>query len=192
MPVFRAVITIDHPSLGGTGTNTFHARTTDESGPFVSAQLDGFGDTLKTFYTTLNTVQPANISTAFNGEWIRIDDESGSVVAVDTWTVAKSGTSQTLPPANCIVVSWKTAARTRSGMGRTFIGPIVDDAMDSMGTPSPTALSTVRGAAAALIGSQDEPADGALGVWSPTGSVLRDFTAATVSDQFAVLRSRRD
>jgi hypothetical protein len=60
------------------------------------------------------------------------------------------------------------------------------------GTPYETTRALIAAAGMDLISSFDESFDGALGVWSPTDEVLRDFTGCQVRNKFAVLRSRRD
>lgn len=93
-------------------------------------------------------------------------------------------------------------------MGRTFIGPLVEDLTStSDGTPTGTMLNTINAAANTLIQASNNATGWAIGVWGlvdrgqydSNGNLLpglphvhRDITSHKVNDKFAVLRSRRD
>ena len=91
-----------------------------------------------------------------------------------------------------VVVSWRTTSASRSGRGRTFIGPLCAEAAQQDGTPTPACVNTIRDAASDLREASEGPLGWSLGVLSVKQGVLRDFTGEKVADRFAYLSSRRD
>jgi hypothetical protein len=193
MAVYRGTVQVVHPSLGGVGTNTWHCRTVGEFLALPeSAALQSHTDSLETLYNGFNDVLAGGTVCSFDGSWIRIDDDSSDIHDVDGWT-STSGTSVApLPPANCLCISWRTPTASKRGRGRTFVGPIGTNVLQADGTPTEALRTTLVGHATAFINTFEGAEDGAFGVWSQVDSVLRDFVAASVSNKFAVLRSRRD
>jgi len=119
-------------------------------------------------------------------------------------SLSGSGTGSA-PQALALVVTWRTTIAARRGRGRTFVGPLPTNAIQSDGTPSVSLLSTVGTAAAALSASSTALGAGAIGVWGYSAAkapgtvrdpadakVFRDFTGYGIRDLFGVLRSRRD
>jgi hypothetical protein len=192
MTVFRMVVTIDSPVLGGTGVNIWHLRNTG-SAPDPDSELNGLSELVHTFYSAIANYFKGDTTIAFDGTMVEVGSaEPEGHFDLDTWSVVGGTTTDDLPPANCIVVGWRTSVATRSGRGRTFLGPLSRDTLQDNGTPQEDVRSGILAAANALISSSEDSANGALGVWSVKQSVLRDFTGAAVTNQFAVLRSRRD
>lgn len=191
MALYRGVVTIEHPSLGGTGTNTWHFRTVAVD-QLENADADGLSDILEQFYTDLDPIYPGGTVLHFDGELSGVGSNEGTYVQATDWTVTIGGGIPPLPPATSLVVSWRGQSGDRSRRGRTFLGPLGTGNLEGDGTPTSSCLTTARDAAAALVSSSDSFANGAFGVWSRQESVLRDFVGSTVANQFAVLRSRRD
>lgn len=191
MPTYRTTITLDHPALGGTGTNTWHCRTTSD---VVSddPELAGLTGMLEDFYGNMEAVLAGSTVIRFNGEWTRVGGTGTIDNSQDPWTVTVGGAVDCMPPANSVVIGWRTSAAGRTAKGRTFLGPMDSGAAQGNGTVDDTILNAIRGNAAALIDASDSFANGAFGVFSVKDGVLRDFVSAAVRDQFAVLRSRRD
>lgn len=194
MAIWRLPIRITDQSLPDPGFNIFHVRTAD--GPFPEAELNQASGWLEDFYSAMVPVFSSNTDIQFDGTVTEINSDTPRVgEGLTTWKVDGTSTSLPLPPANCVVVGWRTTLATRSGRGRTFLGPIAANASEADGTVTATALSTIRGAAAALV---DESTASevlgvvSLGIWSPTRNELRDITGTVTHDRFAVLRSRRD
>jgi len=193
MPLYRLSVKIDAPALGGDGANVWHIRTGG------GLNEDGAANTaigwLEDFYNLIAPLTPTTCSFSFEGTAVEIAVEEPTMLeGLDTWTTSGTSANDYLPPANCIVVGWRTSLATRSGRGRTFLGPFANNVSDATGTPSSGALSTIRGAADALVSASTgaDPEGVAVAVWSPTDNLARDITGASVRDQFAVLRSRRD
>lgn len=189
MVLFRGVVQYHDPSLGGTGVSIFHGRG-DGSGEDDANYLMG---TLHDFYESIKVIFPSTCTVTWDGSVVTFDTPSPALFTSGAgWTTTGTGSTHPSPPANCIVAGWQTSLHSRSGRGRTFLGPIDRDQVQDNGTPYEEIRSDIESAAGDLIDAFDGAGDGALGVWSPTDSVLRDFTGCKVANQFAVLRSRRN
>lgn len=191
MSIWRARVVIENTTLGGNGVNTWHVRP-PLTELFDATQMDTLMGYLATFYSAIKNEHRAGTSWHFDGLMVRADGESGDIEEITPWDVASTTSQGGLPPANCVVVGWRTANASRSGKGRSFFGPIGTNALDTDGTVDATTLGVFRNAADDLIDAFSGGLDGAFGVWSREDSVLRDFTANVVHDKFAILRSRRD
>lgn len=191
MPVWRGVVTIQGSPLGGTGTNTWHARTDgiDDAG---DAALQGLTDSLEDFYGSIDQIHPSGITRAFDGVWTRVDGDSGDVLDTTGWSHGVLTGGSPLPPQECLVVGWKTSSGGRKGRGRTFLGPLNTGCLEANGTPDEGRRGVVEAAAAALIDSFDGIGDGALVVWSEVDQTARDLVSGSVRNVFGSLRSRRD
>lgn len=191
MGLFRATVKCNFAIGSGSGTNTWHLRTISSGG--TTTEVAALMDLVKQFYTDtailcLNT---------YTWEWDGLVQEIGTptpslLEAATPWTVAGSDSSSSHAAAPVMAcVSWRSSAATRRGRGRTFLGPLSRNAIEADGTISPTQLTTLRTAAADLVSASLSDTNGAIGVWSEADQVLRDFVASSVTDQAAVLRSRR-
>lgn len=174
---------------GAPGVNVWHARG-DSAGPVGS-----FVDQLlwiEEYYNTISEAFHATVTINFAGDMFGVGPDEGNVYTGDPWTVAGSGGGDMLSPGLAILQKWRASTGGRSGRGRTFLGPLSEGLNQSNGTVTEDARDLIQGAAETLIESSDSFANGALGVWSPTDGVLRDFIDASVNNEFAFLRSRRD
>lgn len=126
-----------------------------------------------------------------------INEATGALEGVTGVTVVPgSGTNTTepMPPSQMGLVRWHTAGVVggRVLQGRTFVGPTTQDANDS-GVLTSAAVADLQAAADAYIASANaEPV-----IWhrpSSGGSdgTARAITTASVWNQWAVLRGRRD
>lgn len=193
MSIWRATWTIDHPSLGGTGTNTWHARVGVVGGEISEhEQLDLLNGHLGEFYTAIEDVFAGGAHLHFNGEWLEVEVEEPRLYAGDSNDLVVGGTTDALPPANCLVVGWRTSVASKSGRGRTFLGPLRTADNEANGTPSEPVRTMVESAAADFISSFDGVDSGAFGVYSKHDGVIRDFISGRVRNQFGMLTSRRD
>jgi len=192
MPTFRGTVTIDHPSLGGTGTNTWHVRTTG-SDPLDAPELGGLSSILEDLYEDLVLYLASGTVVTFDGVWTSVEAEP-QINATDgePFTFTSEASQAGLPPANAIVLGWRSSLATRSGRGRTFMGPLDSVTLGPDGTVADTQLGEIQAAADALVDASTGFANGAFVVYSPTDALARDFISVSISDQFAVLRSRRD
>lgn len=175
---------------GSPGVNVWHARAVDVIDP--GGDFAGLAVIVRTFYEALTAIMPSTMTAAFDGEVHGVGADEGTTWSVAPWSVEGTGGADFMPPANCCIVSWKTNSGGRRGRGRTFIGPLTADATEGNGTPGEPVRDLIGAAADDLIESSDSFDNGALGVYSRTDSLLRDFTGRDVPNYFAVLRSRRD
>lgn len=191
MAVYRGVVTIEHPSLGGIGTNTWHARTTYEGDTGPDTDLETLSGFLETFYGDITGLVAGGTSFRQDGEWTRV---SGTpvIMETDSWAVGAGTTTPPLPPATALVASWRTSLASKRARGRTFVGPLSVNTLQDNGSPTEAARDTLAAAGADLIAAASGTGDGAFVVWSTVDEVGRDFTSCTVANEFAVLRSRRD
>lgn len=194
MALLTMPVTITWPGAGGPGVNTWHLRNTaDDTGPFT--ELEGLSQLIKTFYTDLRPIFTEQTTITFGGTMSFTTDPGRTLNEANPWTVTgQASLSKLLPAAAQIVAGWQTELSSRSGKGRTFLGPLGSQILDNVsdGTPSQSTVNLVTDAGNALVAGSSGFADGAVGVWSPTDSLFRDFTGIRVRKVFAVLTSRRD
>lgn len=187
--VYRYVTQLSFQNGGGPGVNVWHFR-----GDGTTADIQRAVDSIGTFYTSLKNILQPGMTVTGPGEVTNgIEGTSPTIENVTGWTVT-AGTTATssLSPALQIVAGWRTTAAVRSGRGRTFVGPLGNNAAEGNGTPTTQALDLVRTGCQAILDHNDGFASAAIGIWSDSDSVIRDITAFKVRDVFAVLRSRRD
>lgn len=185
--VYRYPVAINYGVGGGPGVNVWHFRTTDPS------DAQGCVDAIEAFYTTLLThYQQGAVIVGPEDAIVDIETEDPTFQAVDGFTLNSTGTGGSAPPVLQAVCGWVTTSATRSGRGRTFVGPLEPGAMQTDGTPAATLVTDLNTAGQSIVDFNDGIGDGAIVVWSPTQGLARDIIGRRVRDQFAVLRSRRD
>ena len=188
MPTFKVPVRIVHPGSGGDAFNIWHLRTvSDDSDDFNNGM-----DALDAFYTKIKGIYP-NGTQVIVGEGV-IRDPYGSPTYTNYVPTEITGTGQTAqaPQLLAVVVSWYTQSATRSGRGRTFLGPLELQALEADGTVASAWLSEIRQAADDLVNDSQTYNAWAFGVYSHKDGVLRDFVSYNVRDRFSYLRSRRD
>lgn len=189
MALFRTQVRLAFPVGAGGGTNTWHVRTDEGMSP---EDAEDIGSALEDFYVGVNSLFPPSMSAVWDGAFTEIaTEEPGVAPSGLPFTQAGDGGTDYGATAGMACVTWRTALATRSGRGRTFLGPLAATAVEADGTLAASRLTELRAAAAALVDVSTGLNAWAFGVFSPTDGVLRDFTAATVTDQVAILRSRR-
>lgn len=191
MGVFRATVDCVFPVGSGRGTNTWHVRTLGETG--TTTEVAALMGLVQDFYESIAILEPTGYEWRWDGTVAQVGTPTPNLLeSADPWTVVgtdSSGNWASAPSMAC--VSWKSLLATRSGRGRTFIGPLSRNSIDTDATLSSSQLTTLRTAAAALVSASLLDTNGAVGVWSEKDQVLRDFASSSVTDQVAVLRSRR-
>lgn len=193
MGVYRVSVGVLFAGAGSPGANVWHVRTMADGG-IGPLDLNGALTALWDFYGDIT--QLFHPSTVLSLEdVVRIDGSEPEDADHDPKPdLAGTGSGGELPPRLALCCSWRTSTRTRSGRGRTFIGPLTGAVLDADGTPSNAYTADLRAAAQALVNAGATTGNGwAFGVWSRQESVLRDFTGVSVSDgRWAALRSRED
>ena len=203
MAVLRVPAAIDGVWAGGPGVNVWSIRTTGLFPPFD--ELDAALTALKTFYTSIAGLLRQGVKVHIGQDIVERDTAVDASRPVQE--IASTGGTSLAPPSLQMCISWKTSLRARRAMGRTFIGPLNGTVIESDGTITSTALTTLTNAVTALKADSDTANGWALGVWgleSPgvydsrgvlepgQPHVHRDVTSFKIRDQFAILRSRRD
>lgn len=185
--VHRMNVDLSWPAQGGPGVNVWHMR--DDG----AATANGLADAVRAFYVGLFAAQvvPVGYTASFDGELV--DVQTSEILSVDSWTMTKAGGSTAFAalPA-MLIMTCRTSLATRSGRGRKFFGPCTPSVFGTDGTITDAVLTDVQADADALLAASEAAIESALGVWSPTDQVFRDFTALQFRDYAAVLRSRRD
>jgi hypothetical protein len=119
-----------------------------------------------------------------------------SLATATTNTPDVGGTSfEILPIASQGLVQWQTGVflGNRQVRGRTFL-PGCTESLSTLGKPTAAWIATVGTAAATLIAA----ANADLVIWhrptpaAPSGGSMVQVASGTLSDQWAVLTSRRD
>jgi hypothetical protein len=187
MPTWRASVEIDYaPAQGGPGFNVWHFRGDDPG-----TGTGGLQSALHDFYDGISGLYPS--STTIVGPTQVVDVDSSELFVIeDPWTVVGTGPNSFAPLATAITTTWYTTIATRSGRGRTFLGPVMVDAVDGDGQPTGDVLALIRAAAEQFVSDNGDLVGAAWGVYSVKDAVIRDIVRSAVHDRFASLRSRRD
>lgn len=176
---------------GGPGVSTFHFLEGNNVQDFV--------DGVRLFFSAIATLLPDDVTVQFPAEVEDINDQTGELTAILSVTppasVTGSSTSSFAAPAGARV-RWVTGAivRGRRVIGTTFLVPITSAAYQTDGSLGSAQRTTILNAANALR----TVAGASLAVWSrPSTTGGSDGSAhgvisASVPEQVAILRSRRD
>ena len=190
MPTYRMVVRTTAPGMPGPGYSTFHWRS---SAVPIAADLAAAAIALRDAYAAMATVQGSSVVHFFDGRFVEVNGDA--LLTAPVWSqpgTSGATASDALSPALCVVITWRTTSNSRSGRGRTFLSGWREGNNDASGTPGLSELVAVTNMAAELVAFNAETGNGAFVVWSPTDGLARDIVQGTVSDQWAVLRSRRD
>jgi hypothetical protein len=195
VPTYRVPVVSTYPAGGGPGVNIWHLRTAGVPLEGETEIANAMG-ALRTFYNAIGGLVPPSTSYAFPTELVEVNDAELVPAPSVASVVGRASTDAYLPIASAMVVSWRTSSATRSGRGRTFIGPLHPSTGEANGTPTEGARETLADAADALVaagaGSTGSGGGWSFGVYSRSQGLIRDFASASVANQYAVLRSRRD
>ena len=181
-------------ATGSPGVNVFDFRVYDAGG--VDTGLNAAIDSLEDFYTAIQGNLPSSLTVSFAGEAVRQttgDDNPEATAGLHRFTVQGTSGNSYLPPANCIILTLKTAHYGRSGRGRKFLGPLVAAVAQDNGTVKEAIrLQVAQAAVDHLITPFAGIEDGAFAVYSRKDHASYDVTGVNVPNEFGVLRSRRD
>jgi hypothetical protein len=190
MALWRMTVDLSYGVGTGHGTNTWHLRSTGVEPD--DTDLQDLVDAIKDWYGAgFAHCVPTTSHARFDGVLQEINSDSPRALAVTGFDSAGAVAANYAPPANQIVTTWRSTLSARSGRGRTFIGPVALPVFQDDGTVATATLTALVNAGNALCAASQAFSNGAVVVWSPTDNVGRDIIAATVTDQIAVLRSRR-
>lgn len=192
MGLFRATVDLKFAAGSGAGTNTWHMRTLSEDG--TTLEVSELMSIVQAFYGICSDLLPSTSTAAWDGLVTEVGVPDPRLLEAATpWIVGGALSSAPYTAAAGMgCVTWRSALATRSGRGRTFLGPLAASTVEGNGTLTSTALTKLRSAAAATVSDSLADINGALVVWSETQQIGRDFVASSVTDQVAILKSRRD
>lgn len=191
MSIYRYVVSLDFAAGSQHGTNTWHFRT-DGVSVDREANLNALISIVSTFYSHVTAFVPTSYVITGPAEATEVgvaDPEAVGGLTGFTRT-GTGGTSYGGAPAMA-VVTWRSSKASRRGRGRTFLGPMGPGMVQSDGTLDPAVRTSLLSAASELCSSSLADGNGAIGVYSQLDNLLRDVVSGTVTDQVAVLRSRR-
>jgi len=188
MPIYRVPVRIEYKADGGPAFNVLHVRTVSSA----RDELLGALGAIEQFYDDVSEIYRPDTTVTIGEGMIKDPLGSPEYVNDSRRVVTGTGGGGTTPTLIALVVSWRTSSASRSGHGRTFLGPVQLSAVDAVdGTPTQAILTTVGNAADELVSASSGLNDWAVGVLSTKQGLLRDFTGFTVRDRFAFLSSRR-
>lgn len=188
MPTATMVVDLAWTSASGSpGVNVWHMRFDS-----TTTDPDNLSEIVRDFYLELQDLYPPEVNIQFLGDLSGVGDDTGDFYTATDWGLDGSGSSNFLPPSQCALASWRATTGGRSGRGRTFLGPLAEEALEANGTPTEAARTTIQTAMNNLLDASTGFSNGALGIWSRTDGVFRDFVTGSCPNYFAVLRSRRD
>jgi hypothetical protein len=150
---------------------------------------------IRTFFDAIKTQFPSPLTWQVENSGDKVNEINGEIVgswAGPAQTVVSGISAAAYSAPSGAIVRWITGAVVdgRRPTGRTFLVPLLSSAYDSSGTLSSTAVTTIQGAATALVSAL------ALKVWhrpkAGTGGQALVITSALVPDKAYVLRRRRD
>lgn len=175
----------------GGGVSTFYTDSTH-----LAAALSN----LNAFWESIKGLLPSSVTVTVPADGASYDDVTGAVSggwAAGTATIHTGTSTNPYSAPSGAAINWQTGTIVgrRRLQGRTFLVPLGNNAYQEDGTLAAGALTTLRGAASALLTASG---DFLFKVWSrPSVANSNTGTSAyiagsSVPDKAAVLRSRRD
>lgn len=191
MALWRATVNLSFPIGSQGGTNTWHMRSTGIEP--ADTDIQDLLDAIQAFYDALSNDFPSGFHAIFDGFVTQVGvEDPDSLGGFTPWNVAGDAATTAWGPSPAMAcITWRSTKASRRGRGRTFVGPVRADDFQSDGTLDTDFRSRLLEAASDLIDSSEATSNGAIGVYSTIDHQLRDYVAATVTDQVAILRSRR-
>jgi len=159
----------------------------------ASVDLDGFFAAWGTLINALKTNYSDNLIAVSEPEVRIIESTTGETVGVLTHasgTWGGTGAGDELPPTNQLLIKWQTNVYTggRRIRGRSFIPSQLEANNGPGGTPSAGYTSSVQTLVNTFLGSVGP----GFVIYSPTHRVYASVTGASIWNQWASLRTRRD
>lgn len=211
MPVYRVPVNITWSGPGSPGANIWHFSVDDVTNT-PAQNLQEAVNSLHAFYTGLTALGQFSQNlyggnTALSLGQV-VDVETKKVMDTPTWTTITGSGGAVLPPSLQVCVSWSSDLAARRGRGRTFLGPLGGQVRADDGTLQDDFLTGIRAKATSFLTDSKSANGWAVGVWAQRDAmpgkaitskqraaaphIFREFLTASVKDQFAILRSRRD
>lgn len=170
--------------------STFHFAA---SGPSLGAAQLAVDQT-EVFLTSMASVIVNDLTWESESEVVVIDTTTGfttAAFATTPFTDTGEGTGDPVPRAAMLMARWQTGvfvgSPSRRLRGRTFIPGINEVNNDAGGKPSAALQAQLQAAADAFLGGDPE-----LRIYSRAAATDHPVVSASVWDEWAILRSRRD
>mgnify|MGYP001054204639 CR=1 FL=1 len=164
---------------GGAGSppdyNVHFVSTADQLPATMTAVLTQF----KNFYDAVKAWFPNGQIFTIGAQVLDMETTPPTVLAVPPQTVTGTDFSGYCPPQCAVVVSWKTILASRSGRGRSYIGPVGRAGETTNGTPTPAFATALQTAANGLI-SGLTPVPAAKVLYNPATAAFAGVTSAVV------------
>lgn len=173
--------------LGGSPFLATHYFTGDDDQSGADAAVTAVGN----FWGAADAVMDNETSWATESE-VAVLDNAGvlqGVLSTTPLTGVGAVAGSAVPKASQGLIRWMTNGFVggRRLRGRTFIPSLTTGALNN-GVLTPAAMTTLDAAAEALIADVNTT----LAIWSKTNSLSFPVVTATVWNEFATMRSRRD
>jgi len=191
MAIYRIPVKITHSSLPDMAMNVLHFRVSAG----VNTESQNLGEAITAtvaLYTALKNYYAYQAQIVIGESMIRDPLGTPEYVDDDVHTLSADGVAGNAPVLLAACVSWRTSSATRSGRGRTFLGPLSPAVLESNGTPTANFLSDTNNALQDFVDTSGEGNEWAFGVLSTKTGVFRDVTGKSLKDRWAYLSSRRD
>jgi hypothetical protein len=168
-------------------SNLYFAGSTDGEAQVAVTAVDAF-------WTGMSEWMCTPMAMLIEGSVPQIDPATGDILqvfSVGDETSAATSTSEAAPLASQILIQWRTGdyIAGRELRGRTFV-PYIDIGAINDGVIASGARSSVLSDANTLLSAA--AGAGGLVVWSRTHGQASAISNASVWNQLAVMRSRRD
>lgn len=151
MPGDFPITKISVAIAGGAGSppdyNVHYITSPDQLPATITAALGKFHD----FYDAVKAYFPNGQSFTIGSQLLNMETTPPTVLPIAPVSVSGTDFSGYCPPQCAVVVSWKTLSASRSGRGRSYIGPIGRAGETTNGTPTPAFATALQTAATALI-----------------------------------------
>jgi hypothetical protein len=204
MPIMRVKTRWNIPGAGTAYTILHFGSGTGEAVTDTEASNSTLA--VSTFFNSIRTLLPAQVTLNIESDVEVIDvatgDLQGAVTSAnrDPIVGGASGTANWAAPAG-VCITWSTggirqvSSGPRRVRGRTFIVPLASSAYATDGTIDSSPLTTLNSAATALRGNfnnQQFVIYGRPGLNDTPPGVVHSVTGHRITDQVAILRSRRN
>lgn len=174
-PITKITVAIN----GGAGSppdyNVHYVTSSDQLPATLTTVLGKFHD----FYDAVKAWFPNGQVFTIGAQVLNMETTPPTVLAVPPVTVNGTDFSGYCPPQCAVVVSWKTILASRSGRGRSFMGPVGRAGETTNGTPTPAFVTALQTAANTLISSL-EPLPAAKVLYNETTKAWAGVTSAVV------------
>lgn len=158
------------------------------------ADIQAAADAAAGFWSNAQLAMSSLIDWAQDGVATVLNPVTGEPTDIVTYTPDTGdgqGSGDMLPAATQLLITWRTGVFSggREVRGKTFVPGLVSSTNDNDGTIDEGVVTQFAGYAASLLTTPGNPT---LQVWSRKNGTVQPVTQARITNEWAVLRSRRD